>query len=162
MLRIRHAVLIAAFVVAAAFVSVPASASDLGVGFGGYAMTDSTPFMATTFMFHATDWKLGASFAVRTGESRTNVLAAVKAFANVKTAGTAEIGVGGSFAFLSNGTFNDDLIGLGLGASLEKRLGDGVALHADLFPLSFRFNGGTRVGILSSGSLGVTWYFSEN
>ena len=158
----RHAAAAAAIVFAAALVSVPAAASDLGIGFSGYAMPDEDPFMATTFMFHAVDWKLGGSVAVRTGESRTNVLFGAKALANVKTVGTAEIGLGASFALVTDGAGDENVIGLGFGGGLEKRLGDGVALMADIWPLSFRFNGGTRVGILASGSLGVTWYFSEN
>ena len=162
MLPKRNAFVAAAIVFVAALVSAPATASDLGIGFSGYAMPDQDPFMATTFMFHAVDWKLGGSVAVRTGESLTNVLFGAKALANVKTVGTTEIGLGASFAIVTNSSGGEDVIGLGFGGGLEKRLGDGVALMADLWPISFRFNGGTRVGILASGSLGVTWYFSEN
>ena len=47
-----------------------------------------------------------------------------------------------------------------MGGGVEQRIGAHVALSADLYPLSFRFGGDvTRIGILSSGALGVSYYF---
>jgi hypothetical protein len=139
-----------------------AGATDLGIGFGGYAMTDQEPLTAATFSFNTDPALATVSFSLRTGESTTNVLVAGKVIIPAKRTETTMIGLGASLAFLT--TPGDDPFGIGVGGGVQTFVSERVALVADLYPLSFQFNGGTRIGVFSSGAsgaLGVIYYFSE-
>ena len=149
----------------ATLLAVPALSAHadtgIAVGFGGYAMTDQEPLTATTITFNIPKVLIGASLSFRTGESVTNVLVAGKALFKVKEAEGTIIGVGGSLAFLTDAfAGTDTATGIGLGGGLEQRIGKSVALSVDLYPVSIQTGGSTtRIGILSSGAIGVSYYF---
>jgi hypothetical protein len=138
------------------------AAAEIGLGFGGYSMVDFEPLTAATISVSAPKFLFTGSFALRTGEDVTNVLVGVKAHAVVKEKGSTELGVGGTFSLLTDAFFADEtVIGLGFGGGVQHWLGDSVSLTADIYPLALQINGGTRFGLLSSGALGVNYYFGS-
>ena len=136
------------------------SETRIGLGFGAYSMVDNEPLTTTTVSFDLPQVLIGASLSFRTGESRTNTLVAGKVLVKVRQMGGTMIGVGGSLAFVTNAVAGDDTrTGLGFGGGIEHMLSKRLAVSADLYPISLEFaGGGTRVGILSSGAIGVTFY----
>jgi len=134
--------------------------TEFAIGYGGYAMTDLEPVNAATFTISPEKVLIGLSLAFRFGESTENTTVAAKCFYKMKNEGDTMIGLGGSFTMLTDYSGTTNVYGVGLGGGLEQRIGTHVALSADLYPLSFRFGSGlTRIGILSSGALGVSYYF---
>jgi len=152
-------------VIALSFLLLPvynASAdTGLAIGFGGYAMTDLEPLNATTFTISPAKVLIEAALGFRFGESVTNVTAAAKFLYKLKDGESTMVGLGGSFAMLTNAfAGTENAYGLGLGGGVEQRIGKKVALSVDLYPVSFQFgNSTTRFGILSSGAIGVKYYF---
>jgi hypothetical protein len=136
------------------------SETRFGVGFGAYSMVDNEPLTSTTVSFDLPAVLIGASLSFRTGESQTNTLIAGKVLVKVRQMGGTMIGVGGSLAFVTNAVAGDDTrTGLGFGGGIEHMLSKRLAVSADLYPISLEFaGGGTRVGILSSGAIGLTFY----
>ncbi|MCA9753353.1 MAG: hypothetical protein KC591_14260 [Gemmatimonadetes bacterium] len=167
MISMRHLAALALVATGTLTLANTARAAEIGVGFGGYALTDFDPAMATTLAIASPDFKFGGTFSLRSGEGTTNLGLGAKALIVVDTKGSTDLGVGGSFFLVTdaigNGTGGTDpFIGFGFGGGLEKRLGDGVSISGDLWPLSLRINGGTRVGFLSSGSINLNYYFGGN
>jgi len=134
--------------------------TEYAIGYGGYAVTDLEPVNAATFTISPSKVLIGLSLAFRLGESTENTTIAAKCFYKMKNEGDTMIGLGGSFTMLTDEFGTENAYGLGLGGGVEQRIGTHVAVSADLYPLSFRFgNSVTRFGILSSGALGVSYYF---
>ena len=133
---------------------------DFGIGFGGYSMVDNEPLTTSTVSFNLQKVLIGASLSFRLGESMTNVLIGGKLLVKVKQKGNTMMGLGGSVAIPTNALGDDTRTSLGFGGGIEQRLTDNVALSADLYPFALAFvSGTTRVGLLSSGAIGVTMYF---
>ena len=82
--------------------------TEFAIGYGGYAVTDLEPVNAATFTISPAKVLIGVSLAFRTGDSVTNTTVAGKCFYKMKNEGDTMIGLGGSFAMLTDysGTTN--------------------------------------------------------